>query len=122
MAAGLLEKYRHTRGFVPQKISAGLPRVLATMGGLAPTTEPNALALISKLGADPRVTDIRAMAYILATVSIESREIRKFSFPKLVNLKPVMNAKTGQPELVTSKLWQLYVPVNETGYGRGREY
>lgn len=122
MAKGLNEKYRHTRGFDPAKLLTGVTQFIqSNSAGTANVSSTNAITLINKMALDNRLTDIRYMAYMLATVFIESRETQKFTITV-----PAKKAKPGappnQPTEKEVKLWVLFNPIDETGRGKGKAY
>jgi hypothetical protein len=123
MATGLNKTYFHNKGFDQTKLREGIFGFLPKhQPNYAPTAAESATTLINRLGADARVTDLRFMAYMLATACHESREIKKFQLPKTVKGKPVINPKTQQPVLKETKRWEIFNPIDELGQGRGRDY
>lgn len=91
--------------------------------GYAPTAAECAMNLINRLAGDTRVTDLRFMAYMLATACHESREIKKFKVPKIgKGGKPVIDPKTQLPVMKERSLWTLFNPIDEAGQGRGKDY
>jgi hypothetical protein len=96
MATGLNQTYLYIKGFDQAKLSEGIFKFLPKhQPGYAPTAAECATTLINRLAADPRVPDLRYMAYMLATACHESREIKKFQVPKVgKGGKPVIDPKT----------------------------
>ena len=120
---GLTQKYRHELGFDPIKLSKEIgPFIQKHVKGAAPNAVELSLRTINRLGADPRVTDIRYMAYMLATACHESRETRHFQQPVMAKGKPVINATTKLPQTRDTKLWVIFDPINEAGKGTGLRY
>jgi hypothetical protein len=74
---------------------------------------PDLIFVLHKIGADPRVTDVRWAAYMLATVFIESSHT--------VKLKKVSVGKGGRRSH-SVKVWRNFVPIEEAGHGKGRRY
>lgn len=123
MADNLNGKYFHNKGFDQKKLQEGVLGFLPKhQPGYAPTAAECALTLINRLGADVRVTDLRYMAYMLATACHEAREIKKFLLPKVVKGKVLVDAKTKQPIMGERHLWTLFNPIDEAGHGKGRDY
>ena len=124
MASGLNKKYFWNKGFDPRKLVTGIAAALAKhVPGSGPEATPDGVRLVNAMSADARITDIRYMAYMLATACKEAREIRKYPRPVLDKKhKPVVNSKTGQPVMKDVKLWSVFQPIEESGHGAGRDY
>ncbi len=123
MPNGLNTQYLHVKGFDPAKLQTGIFEFLRKhQPGYAPTAAETSTRIINRLGSDPRVTDIRYMAYMLATACHEAKEIKKFSVPKVIKGKLALDPKTKQPVMVDRKLWEIFVPIDELGQGKGRPY
>jgi hypothetical protein len=75
---------------------------------------PDLLFLLGKVGAGPRITDIRWSAYILATAFIESSHT--------VRITKQTVDKKGRVKTHKIKVWRNFAPVEETGHGKGRRY
>jgi hypothetical protein len=122
--AGLNEKYRYLRAFDSAKLAAGIVTVLSQIDlarGHTQNSPTNLLRVIERLAIDARVGDIRWMAYMLSTITAESRELV---------VVPVV-ARDGTPLIIkrgnesvqkTSKQWQMYEPAREMGRGEGKKY
>jgi hypothetical protein len=79
MATGLNEKYFHKAGFDADKLAAAIAKYLPKIEpAYHPSVIQSANKLITRYGMDARLTNIRYMAYMLATASHEAREIIKF--------------------------------------------
>jgi hypothetical protein len=124
MATGLNTTYLYNKAFDPIKLQEGIFSFLPKhQPGYAPTAAEHATILINRLAVDPRVPDIRYMAYMLATACHEAREIKKFMVPVIgKDKKPVVNPKTKQPVLKEKGLWTLFNPIDELGQGKGKIY
>ena len=124
MANGLNAQYSYNRGFDQGKLQEGIFSFLPKhQPGYAPTAAECAVKLINRLGRDARVTDLRYMAYMLATACHEAREIKKFQVPIIgKDRKPVLDPKTKLPMTKERSLWTLFNPIDELGQGRGRDY
>jgi hypothetical protein len=124
MATGLNATYLYNKGFDQTKLREGIFNFLPQhQPGYAPTAAEHATTLINRLAVDPRVPDIRYMAYMLATACHESREIKKFMVPVIgKDKKPVIDAKTKQPLLKEKGLWTIFNPIDELGRGKGLGY
>lgn len=72
------------------------------------------LFLVGKIGADPRITDIRWSAYLLATAFIESS--------RTVRITKKTIDKKGRVKLHRVKVWRNFAPIDEVGRGKGRIY
>ncbi len=102
---GFAQKYLHTQGFDQVKLAKEIgPFIQKHVRSAAPNAVELSLKTINRLGADSRVTDIRYMAYMLATASHESRETRHFQRPLMAKGKPVIDAKTKLPQTRDTQL------------------
>jgi hypothetical protein len=124
MAGGLNEKYAWSGRFDENKVSTALPALLSKhVPGHGPEALGDALRLVKRLAQDARITDIRYMAYMLATAAKESKKIKQYDLPKLnKDGTPVIDKKTGQPAMRHPKLWTVFQPIEEEGFGGKREY
>jgi hypothetical protein len=124
MAGGLNAKFRHTDGFDPAKLQIGLTKFLPKHEpNYAPTAFETSSRIITRLGLDARVTDIRYMAYMLATACHEARQVKTFLLPVLAkNGKPTFDVKTQVQVTKQVKLYELFVPIEEIGRGAGKKY
>jgi hypothetical protein len=124
MATGLNQTYLYIKGFDQAKLSEGIFKFLPKhQPGYAPTAAECATTLINRLAADPRVPDLRYMAYMLATACHESREIKKFQVPKVgKGGKPVIDPKTKLQVVEEKRLWTIFNPIDELGQGKGLRY
>lgn len=78
------------------------------------TSLPDLLFVLGKIGADPRITDLRWSAYMLATVFVESSHT--------VRTKKQIVDKNGRVKLQSIKVWRTFAPVEEAGHGKGLKY
>jgi hypothetical protein len=124
MASRLNANYRYIKAFDPIKLQQGIFSFLPKhQPGYAPTAAEHATVLINRLAVDPRVPDIRYMAYMLATACHEAREIKKFMVPVIgKNNRPVIDPETKQPVMKEKGLWTLFNPIDELGQGKGLGY
>jgi hypothetical protein len=124
MAGGLNAQYFYNRGFDQAKLQEGIFQFLPKhQPGYAPTAAECATTLINRLGRDGRVTDLRYMAYMLATACHESREIKKFQVPQVAKGgKPIIDPKTNLQVTKERSLWTLFNPIDELGQGKGKIY
>jgi hypothetical protein len=72
---------------------------------------PDLLFLLGKVGADPRITDIRWSAYILATAFIESSHT--------VRITKESVSKKGRVKSHKVNVWRNSSPIEEAGHGKG---
>jgi hypothetical protein len=70
---------------------------------------PDLLFILHKIGADPRISDVRWAAYMLATAFIESSHTVK------------IKQGTGRKSHM-AKVWRNFAPIEEAGHGKGRRY
>jgi hypothetical protein len=118
--AGLTQKYRHSSGFAEATVAAGIPLILAKYSpGTHSMSVTNCVGLIRQLGADARVSDIRYIAYMLATATKEARELREF--PRPAPPAPKGKAANAKP-LKPQKQWVVYDPINENWKGLTTKY
>jgi hypothetical protein len=75
---------------------------------------PDLLFLLGKVGADPRITDVRWSAYILATAFIESSHT--------VRITKESVSKKGRVRSHKVKVWRNFSPIEEAGHGKGKDY
>jgi len=120
----LNEKYKWHGKFDETKVSAALPALLARfVPGFGPEAPGDALRLIRKLAVDPRLSDLRFMAYMLATAAKESKKIRLYTLPKFTRSGAAMiDARTGKPMTRDIKLWTVFNAIEEDGLGGNRDY
>ena len=88
-----------------------------------PASLPNLNALVGYMEADTAITDIRWMAYLLATAFWETAVIVRETVP-LRNKKTgkALTDAKGQPLTKQVKKWMTLTPVEESGHGAGRDY
>jgi hypothetical protein len=85
----------------------GVPKFnLASMSDL--------LFVLGKIGGDPRITDVRWAAYMLATAFIESSHT--------VKVKKESIDKNGRHKSHGVKVWRNFAPIEEAGHGGGKRY
>jgi len=79
--------------------------------------------LLASMAADDRITDIRAMAYMLATVFWETTSLKTETVPVKDSHGKQKLSKHGQPLFHRYKRWAVTMaPVAEVGHGEGRDY
>jgi hypothetical protein len=124
MAKGLNEKYFYNKGFDQTKLVEGIANFLPKhVPDYAPTAQETSLAIINRLASDARVTDIRYMAYMLATACHETRRIASFQAPKKgKDGKQLLDPKTKVPLTKSVRLWTIFNPIEEMGHGKGKDY
>lgn len=124
MATGLMAKYQWSGGFDQAKLIANIATILSNhVPGYGPEAPSDALRLITRLATDNRVTDLRAMAYMLATAARESKKIKPYVMPQLDKAGAVVtDKKTGLPLTRQRQLWTVFQPIEESGHGAGLRY
>jgi hypothetical protein len=75
---------------------------------------PDLVALLELMERDPTITDIRWMAYMLATTFIESSATAK--------IYKESKDKKGRTVRRVMKVWRNFTPVEEKGHGKGTRY
>lgn len=75
---------------------------------------PDLVRMVEMMEQDPTITDIRWMAYMLATTFIESAET--------VRVKRTTKDKKGHPVVRTAKVWRNFAPIEEKGHGQHKRY
>jgi len=75
---------------------------------------PDLVEYLEMMERDPAITDIRWMAYMMATAFIESAQ----------TVKMTKTTKTGRGHRVSRKVkvWRNFTPIEEKGHGKGRLY
>ncbi|MFZ2268143.1 MAG: hypothetical protein WAV95_11265 [Azonexus sp.] len=76
---------------------------------------PQVMYLLEKMQSDARITDLRWIAYMLATVAWETTSPLTFTYEK--------KDKKGKVVTLKQKKWLFTMaPVEEVGHGKGRKY
>lgn len=123
---GLNEKYFYNKSFDPQKLSEGITKFLIDeplARNHTPESGANLAKVANRLALDARVADIRWMAYMLATVTPESREVQAIQRElKNKDGSPKLDPKTKLPMTKMVNLWKMYDPASEMGHGKGLAY
>lgn len=85
---------------------------------------PHMELLVRFMAADPKITDIRWMAYMLATAYWETTSLKKEMVPVLdKHHKPMFDKKTKKPLVRSRHRWRITMsPVAEVGHGAHRRY
>jgi hypothetical protein len=123
MATGLLEKYRWNKGYDEAAFVAGAGALIkSSADGISPEAGLEAMNLLRKMTVDARITDIRTIAYILATACKEGRLLRQYDLPKLKKDGSPQLDKAGNPVMRHPKLWSVMQPIEEGGRGADRDY
>jgi hypothetical protein len=75
---------------------------------------PDLVAYLEMMERDPNVTDLRWMAYMLATAFIETSQ----------TVRITKSTKDKRGHLVTRKVkvWRNFLPIEEKGHGTGKDY
>lgn len=123
---GLNQKYFYNKAFEQRQLSEGISKFLIDeplAKNHTPESGANLARLANRLSLDSRVTDIRWMAYMLATITPESRELQAIQVAlKTKDGSPRLDPKTRQPVTRTVNLWKMYDPASEIGKGHGLAY
>jgi hypothetical protein len=84
---------------------------------------PDMVVLLDMIENDPKITDIRWTAYMLATAFKETCSPTLRQYPLLKMGKPVIDKATGKPAMRNTYPWLMQMrPVDEVGKGEGRQY
>lgn len=84
---------------------------------------PNMLNLLGMMERDPGVTDVRQVAYMLATVLWETTSPITVARPALTKKGRPLLDKHNQPVMLRERKWLMTMaPVDEVGRGKGRRY
>ena len=84
---------------------------------------PDMLVLLTHIEQDTDITDIRWVAYMLATVMWETTSPSTFSHVAVDKKGKLLLSKKGKPVMVTRRKWLMTMaPVDEIGHGKGRKY
>ena len=75
---------------------------------------PDLVFVLGKIGTDPRISDIRWAAYMLATTFVESSHT--------VKVKTQSMDKKGKIKSHQVKVWRNFTPIDEVGHGSGKAY
>jgi len=98
----------------PAAFSTAYAREFAKVPKFNQPSMPDLLFLLKKIGADPRITDLRWAAYMLATTFVESSHTMK--------VQKVTVDKKGRSKSHSVKVWRNFAPIAEAGHGKGRMY
>ncbi len=115
-------KYKYTGGFDFAKVSSGMQEKFKHNDHYDERSLPNMQVLLGLIEADLAMTDIRWIAYMLATALWETSHIETFQVPKTGKGGKVMTGKDGKVITRARKVWINMKPVHETGEGVGRRY
>lgn len=99
------DAYIYQGPFDREALEEGILQVFTGVQRFSPESIPDILAFIGLMENDPAMMDLRWMAYMLATVFIESSHT-------------VRVPGRGR----TRKVWRNFTPANETGRGAGHAY
>lgn len=84
---------------------------------------PDMVTLLGMMERDPGITDVRQVAYMLATVMWETTSPTTISRPALSKKGRPLVDKHKQPVMVRERKWLMTMaPVDEVGRGNGRRY
>jgi hypothetical protein len=121
--AGLNKKYAWLERFDENLMSTMLPALLSRhVPNYGPEAIGDTLRLIRRITRDPRITDIRYMAYMLATAAKESKKIKQYHLPKFNKDGTQVVDKDNKPVMRHPKLWTVFRPIEEEGFGGDKEY
>lgn len=122
--------YTHTGGFDRTKFATAFEsrkqKHLYFRVRFSEAAVVNAWTLIQMMQADVRVTDIRWMAYMLATAFWEAAHTisETIQVPKLGKGKRPVLGTDGKPVMIDKqiKVWEVMVPIDETAPSNSRRY
>lgn len=115
-------KYKYAGGFDFDKIASGMAVKFKHNDHYDERSLPNMQVLLGMIEADALITDIRWMAYMLATAMWETSHVESFQVPRTGKDGKVMTGKDGKVITRARKVWINMKPVHETGEGAGRRY
>jgi len=113
-ANATLKDYGYKGPFDPDRFGIEYANEFKNVPKYSGPSLPDLLSVLGKIGSDTRVSDIRWAAYILATVFVESSHT--------VRIRKQTKSPKGKVTTQALKVWRNYVPVEESGRGRGRDY
>ena len=115
-------KYKYAGGFDFAKITSGMAEKFKHNDHYDERSLPNMQLLLGMIEADAQMTDLRWMAYMLATALWETSHVEAFQVPRTGKDGKPMTGKDGKVITRTRKVWINMTPVHETGEGAGRRY
>jgi hypothetical protein len=117
-----MTKFKYADGFNKEKLISEFNARFSKNPRYNPVALSDLLTLVRYLEQDNQISDLRWAAYMLATVFWETTSPVTVITPKTRKGKPVFD-KRGRPVLLKSRRWLMTMaPVNEVGYGKGRNY
>jgi hypothetical protein len=115
-------KYFHSGPFNRAQIRTDFATKLAKESHYNSASIPNLEMILAYMEVDARITDVRWMAYMLATAYWETSHIEKIQKPTFDKKgKPVLD-KAGNQVTKQIKVWRNMSPVEESDRGKGRNY
>lgn len=116
-------KYFWAGKFDPVKLRAAFLKEFSKVRNFDPAVVPHMEMLVGFMAADPKITDVRWMAYMLATAYWETTTLEKEVVPRLGKKHQPLRDKHGKILVRTVHRWLVTMaPVTEVGHGRGRAY
>lgn len=106
--------YLWNGSFTPELVEAGFAKHLKGDPRYDTRSLPHLKTLLGFIEADPDVSDLRWMAYLLATAYWETSHIEVVA--------TTVKDKKGKEVVKKRKHWVNMGPVEETGHGAGRKY
>jgi hypothetical protein len=123
MSSDPLQRFRPAGRFDRRRLEEQASKALAREGRFHAPALPAMLDLVAVLEADPRVQDLRWIAYILATVYWETTRPTSVTRQLFDKKGKALLDKKGQPRFVKTTPWKMtFQPVREVGLGAKKEY
>ncbi|HEY9028412.1 MAG TPA: glycoside hydrolase [Burkholderiaceae bacterium] len=119
-------KYAYVGGYDTAKmadtLTHHLPAALRADNRWDSHSLDNLQTLMSMIEADTSITDLRWVAYMLATAYWETNHVEKIEVPKTDRKGAVMKDKVGNIVMRKKGINVTLAPVNESGQGKTRNY
>lgn len=116
-------KYAWAGTFDPVKLRVAFLKEFSKVRNFDPEVIPHMELLVGFMAKDPAITDIRWMAYMLATAYKETTDYKREAVPRLGKNRKPLHDKHGKPLVRTLHRWLVAMaPIREVGRGKGKPY